>query len=196
MSWAQRFVVLATVLTASGGGAADAAVKIDADFSFLGEVITPNNADISKAASIGFGAIKVDGVEFSNTGLVSGAFLTVTNPIPVGVGDMIVLSWTTPKGTFSASLIEKELSPIPDASQAIITTGMVDGPAGFSSSAVDADFVFNQDGSGYQLVGGVHAPTSDPAVPELSTWAMVTVGFAGLGVIVFRRSRNAKNSFC
>lgn len=185
----------AALFSACAIEAANATVEIETEFSFEGEAITPDNADIAKATSIAFGAMIVEAVETDNTGLVPGAFLTVANPIPVGLGEMFTLSWTTAKGAFSVTLTEKALSPVPNTSQAIVTTGAVTGPPGFSSSPVNAGFVFNQDGSNFQLLGGVHVPASDPAVPELSTWAMMTVGFGGFGALAFRRSRSAANLF-
>ncbi|MEH2496253.1 hypothetical protein V1294_002732 [Bradyrhizobium sp. AZCC 1678] len=34
------------------------------------------------------------------------------------------------------------------------------------------------------------ATQAAPAVPEASTWAMMILGFAGIGVLAYRRRRN------
>ena len=52
---------------------------------------------------------------------------------------------------------------------------------------------------GTDIVGGTPAPTFNAAfslngsvVPELSTWAMTLLGFAGLGFAGYRRARRAR----
>jgi hypothetical protein len=105
-----RIVAASAFLAACGVSAANAAVEIDTEFAFNGAAIKPNDADISKATSIVFGAIIVEAVLADNTDLALDTLLTLTNPIPVGVGDMLTLSWKTVEGTFSATLTEKDLS--------------------------------------------------------------------------------------
>jgi hypothetical protein len=126
-----RIVAASAFLAACGVSAANAAVEIDTEFAFIGAAIKPNDADISKATSIVFGAIIVEAVLADNTDLALDTLLTLTNPIPVGVGDMLTLSWKTVEGTFSATLTEKDLSPIANQSQAITATGTVVGPTVF-----------------------------------------------------------------
>jgi hypothetical protein len=45
-------------------------------------------------------------------------------------------------------------------------------------------FFLNSDGASFSL--DVFGPT--PAVPELSTWAMMVLGFAALGFMTYRRN--------
>ena len=185
-----RIVAASAFLAARGASAADAAVEIDTEFDFIGAAIKPNDADISKATSIAFGAIIVEAVLADNTDLALDTLLTLTHPIPVGVGDMLTLSWTTVAGTFSATLTETDLSPIPNQSQAITATGAVVGPDGFSSSPVQVGFIFGQDGTDYSMHGGLHTLTSEPSIPEPSTWALMLIGFWGLCVLASRGSRH------
>jgi hypothetical protein len=189
-----RIVAASAFLAACAVSRANAAVEIDTEFAFIGAAIKPNDVDLSKATSIAFGAIIVEAVLADNTDLALDTLLTLTNPIRVGVGDMLTLSWKTVEGTFSATLTEKDLSPSPNQSQAITATGTVVGPDGFSSSPVQAGFIFDQDGSDYSMHGGLHTLTSEPSVPEPSTWAMMLIGFGGLCVLASRRSRHTANA--
>ena len=67
----------------------------------------------------------------------------------------------------------------------------------FSSIAVDADPyiyidpVFGGDLSSLSVSDGVG--NSPSAVPEPSTWAMMLLGFAGVGFMAYRRSRKDNN---
>jgi PEP-CTERM motif len=58
---------------------------------------------------------------------------------------------------------------------------------GFSGGIIDSGAVYTMWGAGYSSLSGTIS-----AVPEPSTWAMVILGFAGLGFMVHRRkSRTA-----
>jgi hypothetical protein len=53
----------------------------------------------------------------------------------------------------------------------LVTLLLVDAKGNFSSISFDAT-------------------QATPAVPEASTWAMMILGFAGIGVLAYRRRRN------
>jgi hypothetical protein len=62
-----------------------------------------------------------------------------------------------------------------------------------SFNGTDAVFTGTSSGGGFSALGGrsVVFDVSLSTVPEASTWAMMLVGFAGLGFAGFRASRKA-----
>ena len=77
----------------------------------------------------------------------------------------------------------------------ILSTGrlFISGLSGAEGAAIDpltGDFLFSTFGGGNQIavVQGFDAPVT-PGVPEPSTWAMMILGFAGVGFMAYRRSR-------
>ena len=54
----------------------------------------------------------------------------------------------------------------------------------------DAGYYFAADVSNGRQTGPVGANTLTAAVPEPSTWAMMILGFAGVGFMAYRRSRS------
>jgi hypothetical protein len=92
---------------------------------------------------------------------------------------------------FGAGILEDGLSTFDFRYQGDLLLGVIDGEVdGFSADTVinlgslgpNVDLtIFGQDGGTF-VIGG--------AVPESSTWAMMLVGFAGLGFLGWRGSRN------
>jgi uncharacterized membrane protein len=62
-------------------------------------------------------------------------------------------------------------------------------PGGYSSEAFD----INERGDivGYSFINGgtFDAVVGTPTVPEPSTWAMLLIGFAGIGAMAYRRRK-------
>jgi PEP-CTERM motif len=58
---------------------------------------------------------------------------------------------------------------------------------GYGGSSLSPDTTLN----GISLRGGGSNPAESSTVPEPSTWAMLIVGFAGVGVFAFRRAQKA-----
>jgi hypothetical protein len=68
----------------------------------------------------------------------------------------------------------------------ITAAGDLIGP-GVSNNTSELDLTFNQSGgTGNKITGSATYATT--AVPEPSTWAMMFIGFAGLGYAAFRRT--------
>lgn len=68
----------------------------------------------------------------------------------------------------------------------------ISGLSGAEGAAIDpltGDFLFSTFGSGNQIavVEGFVAPVTQSGVPEPSTWAMMLLGFAGVGFMAYRR---------
>jgi hypothetical protein len=59
----------------------------------------------------------------------------------------------------------------------------------FTFSTTGGDLVFTSVPGGNPNVGNILDNVQVSAVPELSTWAMMLIGFAGVGYIAYRRSR-------
>jgi hypothetical protein len=68
----------------------------------------------------------------------------------------------------------------------IIAAGDLIGP-GVSKNSSELDLTFNQSGGAGNTITG-SATYATTAVPEPSTWAMMFIGFAGLGYAAFRRT--------
>jgi hypothetical protein len=62
-------------------------------------------------------------------------------------------------------------------------------PVPFSFAANGLQFTFFDQNANTSTVGSISAALHVAAVPELSTWAMMILGFAGLGVLTYRRRR-------
>jgi hypothetical protein len=77
------------------------------------------------------------------------------------------------------------------------TTGVLDDityagvAANGDSLMMTSQFVFFVNTSRVQEIGKLTAVLDvAPAVPEPSTWAMMILGFAGIGFVTYRRKRN------
>jgi hypothetical protein len=66
-------------------------------------------------------------------------------------------------------------------------------PVGIPTGATQLSFGYNDDIQGDNTggwdIGVAYFPRVSPGVPELSTWAMMLLGFAGLGYAGYRRAR-------
>lgn len=75
------------------------------------------------------------------------------------------------------------------------SSGTLGGPYGSASATLDPMFFLDQfySDQGYHLIfseGIGNGPVG--GVPELSTWAMMVLGFCGLGYMAFRRKQNGR----
>jgi hypothetical protein len=154
------------------------------------------------SASGFFGGEVVDAtlnVDFSNAGLLA-------HPAGVTFGNLVFQNLGSLVGTPFVTTIDPEIAdldglPIHEVlSEANLVLGGIANPDGISAADFEAalyvaDYAFT-DGLlpvATFVDGEVFTPSSyliaPPAVPELSTWAMMLLGFAGLGFAGYRASR-------
>ena len=175
------------------GEAANAATTIETDFNTTATSVTPNTVDIASATSIGFFLLPISNIVTDNTGIVLfGTLPVLTNPAPIGVGQSLTLSWTTPEGKFTDALTEMTVVGIPNTSLTMIATGNISGPASFDPAASEVTFFFGQRNGGYSMSGTVITDLTGAAVPEPSTWALALAGFAGLAAVDWRWGGRAR----
>jgi hypothetical protein len=112
--------------------------------------------------------------------------LTVTPTVTVSDGATIVVSFhigsaaytDSPKIT-AVTLVGNELD--------ITARGDLMGPL-VSPNISELDLTFNQAGGRFNVITGSGTySTKFTLIPEPSTWAMMLIGFAGLGYAAFRR---------
>ena len=191
--YARMAIAAGAFVTVSAGEAANAATTIDTDFNTTATSVTPNTVDIASATSIGFFLLPISNIVTDNTGIVLfGTLPVLTNPAPIGVGQSLTLSWTTPEGKFTDALTEMTVVGIPNTSLTMIATGNISGPASFDPAASEVTFFFGQRNGGYSMSGTVITDLTGAAVPEPSTWALALAGFAGLAAVDWRRGGRAR----
>ena len=191
--YARMAIAAGAFLAVCAGEAANAATTIDTDFNTTTTSVTPNTVDIASATSIGFFLLPISNIVTDNTGIVLfGTLPVLTNPAPIGVGQSLTLSWTTPEGKFTDALTEMTVVGIPNTSLTMIATGNISGPAGFDPAASEVTFFFGQRNGGYSMSGTVTTDLTGAAVPEPSTWALALAGFAGLAAVGWRRGGRAR----
>jgi hypothetical protein len=64
----------------------------------------------------------------------------------------------------------------------------------FTFSTTGGNLVFTSLAGGNPNVGNILDNVQVSAVPELATWAMMLLGFAGIGFVAYRRTRNGLRS--
>jgi PEP-CTERM motif len=189
-------IAAGVLLTIYVGEAANAATLIDTEFNTTSVNVLPDTADIAAATSIGFDFLPISNIVTDNTGiLLFGTLPVLTNPAPIGAGQSLTLSWTTPDGVFTDALTETHVVGVSNTSLTVIATGDISGPAGFDSAASEVTFLFRQKGDAYAMSGTVTTDVTAP-VPEPSTWALALAGFAGLAAAGWRRRGPARRPAC
>jgi hypothetical protein len=133
--------------------------------------------------------------EFDN-----GSALTGDVTIDVTVGDATAIDLTADSSHFGkiaaqfsqGGLYFVSASPSPSSTRLILTfpvASLVGYGGGFLSTETRVDDFLN--GTATSLIISSVKPAKTAAVPELSTWAMMLIGFAGLGYAGYRRARLA-----
>jgi hypothetical protein len=138
--------------------------------------------------------IAADGSTLSGTGT-----LVITNGPTIGsglvnipTGDVTTLSVMIDGFTFNLLPTLSALQFTGTALSDVTAGPAVTSGADLSVSAV-ASFFFNS-GNGVESFDTVTA-TLAPAVPESSTWAMLILGFAGIGFMAYRRKSKSALMF-
>ena len=166
--------------------------------------LTVPGVTISPSTTIGTGPL-FDSVEgpgdlghslFSGSG-AAGITFTFNAAALGGLPTNVGIVWTDgdgPNRTFRAFDQSNSLiGTITDSTQKFFSTGGDDDPANYrffgatNAGGISSIFIANDNGGievddlQFGLLSGVRA------VPELSTWAMMIVGFAGVGFLTYRR---------
>jgi hypothetical protein len=106
----------------------------------------------------------------------------------------VTKSWTDTVGTFTETLTTAEAINRGSANAITVTLeGTIVGP-GLPVAGSDVQFIMtaNQAGGIGKAVSASFTNTANLVVPEPSAWAMMAVGFMGLGYAAFRRSSKAR----
>jgi hypothetical protein len=108
----------------------------------------------------------------------------------------VVVSWTGSNGAFTETLTTvKEVARNPNSPDSIGVTllGTVTGPlgSGFVDTPVSLTLSATQDGGPGNTINVLftNASVVTPAIPESSTWVMMTLGFGALGYAASRRRK-------
>jgi hypothetical protein len=114
--------------------------------------------------------------------LVLGGFISIDDNSPLGGGifsDNFTAAYLDASGSYSIQLVKHDTNPI-----AITSTSLPTSPYNLS------DFDFKQityTNSSTRLEASIDTLSVASAVPEPSTWAMMILGFAGIGFMAYRR---------
>jgi hypothetical protein len=163
-------------------GPSGAPVPVDLKSSITGTLISGSAYGVVALASASLVVVNPSGA------LVSGSYLPAP-PQPTTVDSVIYLFPNTIYGVSLNALAYALCGSLDEYG-----TATCDGNLASASAAVDPTFTIDPgfaDASQYQIV---FSPGVSSAVPETGTWAMMLIGFAGLGYAAFRQGRN-KRSF-
>jgi hypothetical protein len=162
-------------------GPSGAPVPVDLKSSITGTLISGSADGVVALASASLVVVNPSG------NLVSGSYLPAP-PQPTTVDTVIDLF---PNTIYGVSL--QALAFALCGAQDEFGTTTCDGNLASASAAVDPTFMIDPgfaDASQYQIV---FSPGVSSAVPESGTWAMMLIGFAGLGYAAFRQGRNKRS---
>jgi hypothetical protein len=185
-----RLLLAAAVLAASVAPGA-AATIINTDFSANANGLTSSPGDdLAIATSIDVANWVASSVPIPLGGLVPGDTITMTNPILTALGSSITVSWDS--GAFSDTVRTTNVSFVGDTLD-IVGSGVLTGPGVPTNNSGVLDLAFTQAGGTGEAISGsgtfVDTTGTTAVVPEASTWAMLFVGFMGLGGLAsWRRS--------
>lgn len=133
----------------------------------------------------GLGGSVTLGIQASSGGLPSGTFLFSQNALITGSPlNLTSLNWNLSSGNYLLTAIADDGTSAawsfdgnPVGAFAFTPNGPVNGP--WSSSSF------------FSVPGAVIIGDITPGVPEPSTWAMMLIGFVGLGFMAYRRKTSA-----
>jgi hypothetical protein len=118
--------------------------------------------------------------------------LTISSPISLSVGSTVTISFDVGATPFTdtvsvTNVTRSAVGHEVDVFSAGDLTGDHLGP-----NVSELDFTFNQAGGTGNDISGSGTYTTSSIVPESSTWAMMLVGFIGLGYAALRRSSKGR----
>jgi hypothetical protein len=161
-------------------GPSGAPVPVDLKSSITGTLISGSAYGVVALASASLVVINPSG------SLVSGSYLPAP-PQPTTVDTVIDLF---PNTIYGVSLQALALALC--GAQDEYGTATCDGNLASASAAVDPTFTIDPNFAGASQYQIVFSPGVASAVPEPDTWAMMLIGFAGLGYAAFRRPRDKR----
>jgi hypothetical protein len=210
---ASASAALAASATASGGpGGSDSSI---ANIVYFGEVAgsltTPIPLSIVGRLSATYGGSSVAGETSSGAGDASmawgieGSSYSVQNVRfdPV-LGSAEACLAANPCTSVLPQVVSINSVFNVDANQIFEVAIQVDARAGddaFASASADpiisilADFLAEHPGLSLELSANVTQPGSGGSIPEPSTWAMLLLGFTGLGFAGYRKTKTARTDF-
>lgn len=182
-----KTLALAAALIGATAFSAQADVKATQGFIDFG-VPSVDTGDISTATSFTIG--KLVSVPGNNSGVLAGLPSQTFGPVTFRTASDTSLSFGNPVfGTFASSSI-KEISNVAGAVAFYILGDWKPGsyPGGTGPDAGSFTISFTQTNRSISDSATFAVPPSG-VIPELSTWAMVGIGFASLGFAAYRSSR-------
>ena len=182
-------VFLAT-FTVPGAAGIITVTDFTADAPTVSVVSTPPD-DLLAASLISAAAWTAETVAIPLGGLAHGDLVTLTNPIHLAVGSTIAISWDG--GMFHDITTIGSITPSSDA-LALDATGELFGP-GVGANKSNLNLSWTQAGGTGFAISGSGSYTAESTVPELSTWAMLAIGFGFIGWAAFRRSSRTTMEF-
>ena len=167
-----------------------ASVDLVSNATFPGLAPTPTNSPPGSGL-VGLNAVDLDGTE--GTGFSPAGVLRSVNMLAAGTYQVQFylagnLRGAAGQGTtvsFGNTTVALSPDPIPNNQNFTLYTLVL-------SSATDGFLTFTETGTADQM-GNLLADVNVSAVPEASTWAMMILGFLGVGFTAYRRK--AKPSF-
>ena len=125
-----------------------------------------------------------------NTSTPAVTNFAISNPITLSVGSTIVVSFDIGVDAYSDTMTIEVGGIVRSGNEVLVTAlGELMGP-GAGPNSSELDLTFNQaGGTGHTITASGTYATN--AVPEPSTWAMMVLGFLGLGYAAFRRNAKA-----
>jgi PEP-CTERM motif len=157
-----------------GATPAEFVVPLHMDYT-LGFVTTKGNlGDVAAQASVAF---------FQDAGFANDSIRS---------GD--VSASQTKSGTFSINAFTDRATTIQLSSSASTRSGPDASDADAFADPfvyIDAAYLLDHPGLTLEFSPGVVNAAAAPAVPEASTWAMMILGFAGIGTMAYRRRKHA-----
>jgi hypothetical protein len=165
-----------------------AAVVTETDFTANATGVFANPADnLSAATSISVAAWTANEVVDPLGGLIGGDLLSLTNPLPTGIGGFITISWDG--GLFHDTTRTSSVSFVGDELD-LAGSGTLFGPGVPAGTNGVLDLSFTQAGGRGDLISGSGSFVASSAIPEPSTWAMLLLGAVGLAYAARSRKRD------
>jgi hypothetical protein len=195
-----KTTALAAAILGATALAAQADVVGTLGFSNLGGV-SANTGDLATATSLTVYNLANNTGAYGGTGIFAGLGLNTDfgASLTFSLSDASTVSFSDGAfGSFTGATIDDHVTTSGTVTSDIIyvvgdwTPGSY-GDVANGSYLASFTFTLNQTAGGAISGGETFSvpPTGDPAAPELSTWAMMGLGFAGLGFAGYRSRRGA-----